>query len=99
AAGQFVALIRPGARTTLLPFSSSVSTPGNFTNDKADLQKRIERLKPEGETALFDAVFAAVATLEAGNPPGKRAVVALTDGIDNSSRRRVDEAISRARES
>jgi len=98
AAGQFVQLMRPGARTTLLPFSSTVGTPGNFSDDKADLQARIRRLKPEGETALFDAVFAAVETLEAGRPPGKRAVVALTDGIDNSSRRRVDEVIQRARQ-
>lgn len=98
AAEQFVGLMRPGARMTLLPFSSTISTPGNFTESKGDLQVRISRLRPEGETALFDAVFAAVATLEAGNPPGKRAVVALTDGIDNSSRRRVAEVIDRARE-
>jgi VWFA-related protein len=98
AAGQFVQLMRPGARTTLLPFSSTVGKPENFSDNKADLQRRIDALKPDGETALFDAVFAAVETLEAGRPPGKRSVVALTDGIDNSSRRRVDEVVERARE-
>ena len=50
------------------------------------------------KTALFDAVYAAVATLEADGARGKRAVVAMTDGVDNSSRRRVDEVIERARE-
>ncbi len=98
AAGQFVTLMRPGARTTLLPFSSTVATPRNFSDNKADLKQAIERLKPDGETALFDAIFTAIETLEAAKPEGKRAVVALTDGIDNVSRRRVAEVIDRAKE-
>ena len=57
----------------------------------------IARLQPEGETALFDAIHDAIETLEAGRPGGKRAVVALTDGIDNTSRRRVEEVIERAK--
>lgn len=98
AAGQFVELMRPGAHTTLLPFSTDVSIPKPFSAEKTLLRQQINRLTPNGETALFDAVFAAVETLEAAQPAGKRAVVALTDGIDNSSRRRVDEVIERARE-
>jgi VWFA-related protein len=98
AAGRFVDAMRSGARTSLLPFSSSVDKPGPFVASKQELKHSIEKLKPEGETALFDAVFSAVETLEAGRPAGKRAVVALTDGIDNSSRRRVEEVIDRARE-
>src|SRR5207302_8482742 len=35
---------------------------------------------------------------EADGAKGKRAVVAMTDGVDNSSRRRVDEVIERAKE-
>jgi VWFA-related protein len=98
AAGRFVDTLRPGARTSLLPFSSSVAKPGPFSANKQELKRDIDKLNPEGETALFDAVYAAVETLEAGRPQGKRAVVALTDGIDNSSRRRVEEVIERAKE-
>ena len=58
----------------------------------------IQGLEPSGETALFDATYAAVATLDASGTRGKRAVVAMTDGVDNSSRRRVEEVIERARE-
>src|SRR4029077_5400272 len=65
---------------------------------KLVLQSAIKSLRPGGETALLDAVYAAVATLEADGARGKRAVVAMTDGVDNSSRRRVDEVIERARE-
>lgn len=98
AAGQFVQLMRPGARTTLLPFNSRVARAEPFSDDKAELRTRISRLRAAGETALFDAVYEALQTLEAAQAPGKRAVVALTDGIDNRSRRRVEEVIARARE-
>jgi hypothetical protein len=37
-------------------------------------------------------------TLEAANRPGKRALVVLTDGIDNCSRRGVKEVIERAKQ-
>lgn len=98
AACRFVDIMRPGAKTSLLPFGSTVELPGPFLANKEILKREIERLKPEGETALFDAILTAIETLEAGRPEGKRAVVALTDGIDNTSRHRVDEVIERARE-
>jgi VWFA-related protein len=98
AASRFVETMRPGARTSLLPFSNVAELPGPFLASKDALKRGIQRLTPEGETALFDAVFSAVATLEAGCPDGKRAVIALTDGIDNCSRRRVEEVIERAKE-
>jgi VWFA-related protein len=87
------------AHMTLLPFSNTVSTPRSFTSDKFELGRRIGALPtPNGETALFDATLTAVETLEAARPKGRRAVVVLTDGIDNTSRRRVEEVIDRARE-
>jgi VWFA-related protein len=98
AAAGFVRSMRPTARTSLLPFSSAVEAPGPFTNRKQDLKKAIESLRAYGETALFDATYAALATLEAERGLAKRSVVVLTDGIDNSSRRRVDEVIERAKQ-
>jgi VWFA-related protein len=84
-------------RVSLIPFSSRVGSPRAFTNDRVALKKYINALEPAGETAVFDAIYTAIATLEADNAAGKRAVVAMTDGIDNSSRRRVEEVIERAR--
>ena len=98
AAVRFVDMIPSTARTTLLPFSSGVDSAKPFSNVKYRLKSEIEALKAEGETALFDAVFEALCTLEAENPRGKRVVVAMTDGIDNTSRRRVEEVIQRAKE-
>jgi len=98
AATRFVGFLPFHAKTTLMPFGTAVETAGPFGNEKFALEKQIKMLSPQGETALFDATYAAVATLEASGLRGKRVVVAMTDGVDNSSRRRVDEVIARAKE-
>jgi VWFA-related protein len=100
AASRFVDLMRPGARTTLLPFNHRIETPQPFTTDKMGLKRRIQRLTPSGGTLLYDATYEAIQTLEAAQPEGKKAVVVLTDGVDESpgSRHRVGEVIDRARQ-
>jgi VWFA-related protein len=100
AADLFINGIGSTRRTTIVEFSDEVQTPRGFTNDKYALRAIIKNLVGKGETAVFDAVYTAVMTLDADPDAagGKRAVVALTDGIDNSSRRRVREVIDRAKE-
>jgi VWFA-related protein len=92
--------MRRNATTTLLPFSSAVSTAEPFTNDHALLKRRIRSLQPRDGTSLYDATYAGVETLVAGDVRGRRAVVVLTDGKDEApgSRRSDDEVIDRARE-
>lgn len=105
AAARFADLMRPNARTSILPFSDRAEQASPFTSDKSLIKKQIRELAASGETALFDAVFDALDTLQAdgedtrklGRSIGKRALVILTDGIDNKSRRRVDELIERAK--
>jgi VWFA-related protein len=97
AAARFVDLMRPGARTTLLPFSQAPSVPGPFQDDKPALIGSIRKLRAEGGTALYDAACNAVDTLVAAQLSGKRAVVLLTDGEDTRSRRRAADVIQKAR--
>jgi Ca-activated chloride channel family protein len=99
AAGRFVDIMRPGARTTLLPFSTKVERPEPFSADKAALKGRINKLQADGGTLLYDATYDALMTLEAARPEGKRAVVVLTDGVDEApgSRHRVEEIIDEAK--
>jgi Mg-chelatase subunit ChlD len=98
AATRFADYMRPNALTTVLEFSDIPGVPEAFTASKDVVKLAIQNLTARGETALLDATYAAIATLEAEGREGKWAVVALTDGIDNSSRRRVDEVIQRAQE-
>lgn len=107
AAARFADLMRPNARTAVAPFSDRAELPSPFTSDRSQVKKRVRELTASGETALFDAACDALETLRAdqeialkeGKPAGKRALVLLTDGIDNRSRHRVDDVIAIARES
>jgi VWFA-related protein len=98
AGSRFIAIMPTTASASILPFSTTVGVPGDFTNNRGALIQQVRSLKAEGETALLDATYTAIGTLEASNRPGKRAVIVMTDGIDNSSRRRVDEVLARAKE-
>jgi VWFA-related protein len=98
AAGRFVDLMRPGAKTTLLPFSDKIEKPQPFSDDKGSLKRAVSRLKPLGGTWLYDATLDGLETLMAARPDGKKAVVVLTDGKDEGSRRRPEEVIARAKE-
>jgi VWFA-related protein len=103
AAGRFVDIMRAGAKTKLLPFSTEVDRaylPQPLSADKQALKGEIDKLKAAGGTALYDATLDGIETLEAARPQGKRALVVLTDGVDEApgSRHRVEEVIQRARE-
>jgi VWFA-related protein len=98
AAGRFVKIMPETARTTILPFGSIIDLPDNFSKDKKKLVNRIEGLTPSGETAMLDAAYEAIETLDAANLDGTRAVVVMTDGIDNISRRRPEDIIRRAKD-
>ncbi len=100
AASRFLARMPASARATVLPFNSRVGTPGPFSGDPDELRHRVEGLRPEGGTVLYDAALAGVETLAAGRPPGQRFVVVLTDGVDEDpgSRHGLDEVIERAQQ-
>jgi VWFA-related protein len=100
AASRFIELMRPSAQTSLLPFSTEVSLPRPFGKNKDSLKQDVLALRPEGGTLLYDAIYTGLETLEAARPAGKRAVVVLTDGMDESpgSRHAEEDVIARARE-
>lgn len=103
AAARFLQLMPTGnADTTVLSFNDRVESADGFTADKAQLKERIEELFPMGETAWYDAAYEGIETLVAAPVvEGKRlrrAVLMLTDGKDNRSRRDVEDVIRRARQ-
>ena len=73
AASRFVELMRRDARTTLLPFSSEVDVPDDFTDNKQALIARIQQLQPAGGTLLYDATYSGLETLAAAHPGGRNA--------------------------
>ncbi|HZZ81140.1 MAG TPA: vWA domain-containing protein [Gemmataceae bacterium] len=100
AAERYVDSMSTVGRCSVIPFSTIVETPWPFM-EKAQgihLKSKIRKLLPYGETALIDATYDAICVLEADRPRGKRAVIAMTDGKDNTSRRPIEELLERAQE-
>jgi Ca-activated chloride channel family protein len=67
-----------------------------FTTDRHKIEGGFSELRPFGATALHDALAQAASDL-ASRGEGRRAVVVITDGIDNSSLKTADEVIATSR--
>jgi VWFA-related protein len=68
----------------------------DWTNNLDALETGVNRLRPGGGTALFDAVYTACRDkllTERGQEPVRKAMILISDGDDNQSRVRPDEAI------
>jgi Ca-activated chloride channel homolog len=69
----------------LFAFDRTLHELEPFTPAPGDVLKKLDSLKPYGETSLFDAIAETSKILAAESGP-RRAIVALTDGADNASR-------------
>lgn len=82
---RLVALRQPGDDFALFSFSEEeVRVVAGFDRDPAALLRQLFFLKPEGKTALYDAVIQTSNELLAGQNT-KKAILLFTDGVDNAS--------------
>jgi VWFA-related protein len=101
AARRFINLMpTDSADTTIIAFHHAIPMAAPFTNNKPRLLRQIDEIFPLGGTALFDAIYEGVETLNAGRDlqgrRPRRSLVVLTDGKDENSRRSAKEVIRRA---
>ncbi len=68
----------------LVDFDSTLRLIQPLTGSKPMLARGLERLFPQGQTALYDAILFSL--LQYGETPGRRALVVVTDGFDSNSR-------------
>ncbi|MFP5236882.1 MAG: VWA domain-containing protein [Acidobacteriota bacterium] len=84
-------------RAFVMGFDVTPTVTQNWTNDIDRLESGVNRLSPGGGTALFDAVYTAcrdkLLDESRGQEPVRKAMVLISDGDDNQSRVRPDEAI------
>jgi len=69
-----------------------------LASDTAALGTALSTLVPEGRTALYDALIAALDHLDRGTR-ARKVLVAISDGGDNASRATLDRVLTRARKS
>jgi Ca-activated chloride channel homolog len=73
---------------SLFGVETRVTRLASFTADQEDLERRLPSLlaPTNGSTALFDGIYAGVATLKREALNKRRAVIIISDGGDNHSR-------------
>ncbi len=102
AAVQFIRQLGPNDVLKIVTFDDAVRTLVDFSGDKARLEAAVLRVQASGSTALHDALWTALANLEARRAEDEaalrhRAIVVLSDGDDTASGLRAEEVLARAR--
>jgi VWFA-related protein len=85
-----------GDRAFVMGFDVTPTVTADWSNNLDALETGINRLRPGGGTAMFDAVYTACRDkllTERGQEPVRKAMILISDGDDNQSRVRADEAI------
>ena len=95
---HFVKSVSAGDEIFLIRFSEDAELVQDFTDDRRRILRAVERLEPQGSTALYDAVVLGLQRITQGKHR-KRALLLLTDGNDTSSSARFDAVIALARRS
>jgi len=85
AAATFLDTGTPEDEYFLVEFSSRARVTEDFTTDVARLRDHLAFVPPQGETAMYDAVYLAMSKVRKGQNP-KKAILLITDGEDNHSR-------------
>ena len=104
AAQIFVDSLRPGDRVSIIAFKTviegnrrvpSAEVVSPLTGDRAALSSALERVSTSDGTPYYDAVMKVVNEVFRAQPAdefrGRRALVALTDGVDSTSISTFDE--------
>jgi VWFA-related protein len=84
-------------RAFVMGFDSTPNLEQDWTNNLDGLESGVNRLRPGGGTALFDAVYTAcrdkLLDVARGQEPVRKAMILISDGDDDQSRVYPEEAI------
>jgi len=98
AALSFVRKGNPEDETFVVHFDNEARLDQEFTDSIPRLEQALADAKPFGQTAIYDALTLGLEHMENAKHT-KRAILLITDGVDNSSRHTLDEAIEAAKRS
>jgi Ca-activated chloride channel family protein len=86
----------PEDETFIVHFDDTARLDSEFTNSIPQLEQTLASAKPFGQTAIYDALILALDHMQGGRHP-KKAILLMTDGVDNSSKHTLAEAIDATR--
>jgi Ca-activated chloride channel family protein len=85
---------RPEDAVALYSFNYEITLVSGFTRNRARLREGLKRLRPEGGTSLYDAIYLAARDLETRE--GRRVMILVTDGGDTTSSKTFHDALEAA---
>ncbi len=92
AAKAYVDQMRPGDQAGIIIFNTHTQYIQQLTQDHNALLTAIDGIKAGGNTAMYDALITAEQALK--DVQGRKAIIAVTDGLDNSSSHNVSDVLS-----
>jgi Ca-activated chloride channel family protein len=100
AALTLVKTSNPADEAFVVNFSDDfyLDTVHDFTSDIEEMKDALERIDARGSTALYDAVIGSLDHLKKGSKD-KKVLLVVTDGVDNASRRTLENAVQEAQRS
>jgi VWFA-related protein len=93
AMGDFVRAGNPGNQYFVVLFSDEASLQQEFTADAGLIEQAISSAEARGGTAFYDSLIATADHLAENKACGKRALVMVSDGKDNESRKSLEFAL------
>jgi len=82
---QFVTQLKPADRIGLIIFSDAARTEVPLTTDHQELLRALDQLTGWGQTTLWDGLMLGMESLLTDATPARRALIVLSDGLDNRS--------------
>ena len=100
AALTFVKVSNPQDESFVVNFNDDfyLDTVNDFTSDINEMKDALDRIDSRGSTALYDAVIGSLDHLKKGHKD-KKVLLVISDGLDNASRRSLEDAVREAQRS
>jgi Ca-activated chloride channel homolog len=98
AALSFVRKGNPEDETFIVHFDDTARLDRDFTDNIPALEDALAGVKPFGQTAIYDALILALEHMENAKHL-KKVILLITDGVDNSSKHTMSEAIEATKRS
>jgi VWFA-related protein len=93
----FTIIERRRDRGMLVTFDSTVQVLQDFTESPETLSEAVRDIQVGGGSAMYDAIYLAITQKVSHQPPeGRRVLIVISDGDDNDSRMRVEDALEAA---
>lgn len=89
-------IARPTDSVNVFAFNDNVQMISRVNNNWKAISKRIKKLKPKGNTAIYDAIVEAADSLRKDDRPSRRMIIVITDGEENDSVYSLDSSIAHA---